>query len=337
MLLRTSPVDEPDTGCFRSSLGPERGDGMEGFHEPVMVHQVVEALCPHPGGVYVDCTLGDGGHAKAIAERCIPGGRLIGIDRDQEALGRARARLSGFEGSFDIVHGVFSDLESIIERLLGSSSGVVDGVLFDLGVSSLQVERAERGISYWGSGPLDMRMDTSSGTTAKDLVNSLSREELERIIQSYGEERWAARIARFIEWARRRKPIETTDELVAIIKAAVPARFRRSGPHPARRTFQALRIAVNQELDHLKRGLEAAIKVSRPRARICVISYHSLEDRITKNTFRDFATVDLGLLEVITAKPLVPPVEEVAANPRSRSARMRIAERTAKPWPSGSM
>ncbi|HHY38846.1 MAG TPA: 16S rRNA (cytosine(1402)-N(4))-methyltransferase RsmH [Clostridia bacterium] len=307
---------------------------MEGLHQPVMVRQVIEALRPHPGGVYVDCTLGDGGHAKAIAERCMPGGRVIGIDRDREALERAKERLSGFGGSVDIVHGVFSDLESIAQRCLGSSSGVVDGILFDLGVSSLQVERAERGMSYWSSGPLDMRMDTSSGVTAKDLVNSLSQEELRRIIQTYGEERWAPRIARFIVSARKRKPIETTDELAAVIKEAIPARFRRSGPHPARRTFQALRIAVNWELDHLKKGLLASIRVSKPKARICVISYHSLEDRIVKETFRDSATADSGLLEIITPKPLVPPEEEVAINPRSRSAKMRVAERTAKPWPS---
>lgn len=308
---------------------------MKDFHEPVMVQEVIEGLRPHPGGVYVDCTLGDGGHALAVIKQCLPGGRLIGIDRDEEALKRARVRLSEFEGSVDFMHGVFSDLRGIVESFLGCFTGAVDGILFDLGISRLQVERAERGMSYWTSASLDMRMDTSTPTTARDLVNSLPQAELERIIRSYGEERWARRISRFIESARAKRPLETTDDLVEVIKAAIPARFRRSGPHPARRTFQALRIAVNCELDHLEPGLLASVEAAKEGARICVISYHSLEDRIVKNVFKSLSASSLDLLKVVTPKPLTPSAEEVGINPRSRSAKMRVAERTREPWPVG--
>lgn len=306
-------------------------------HVPVMLEQVVEVLKPAPGQVVVDCTVGGGGHAAAILPRLLPGGRLIGIDQDPRTLQTARERLAPFGEAVTLVHGNFRDLTAILGRV-----GVdrVHGVLFDLGVSSFQLDEPERGFTYRADAPLDMRMDPGSPLTAADLVNTLPKAELARLIREYGEERWAGKIAAAIVRARERKPFSTTGELVEVIKAAIPAPARRRGPHPARRTFQALRIAVNGELDALRTGLLAAIEALLPGGRVAVISFHSLEDRIVKRTFADLSAgcrcpPDLpecrcgqqAVLRVLTRKPLVPTSQEVAANPRARSARLRAAER----------
>ena len=306
-------------------------------HVPVMLEQVVEVLKPAPGQVVVDCTVGGGGHAAAILPRLVPGGRLIGIDQDPRTLQTARERLAPFGEAVTLVHGNFRDLAAILARV-----GVnrVHAVLFDLGVSSFQLDEPEWGFTYRADAPLDMRMDPGSPVTAADLVNTLPKAELARLIREYGEERWAGKIAAAIVRARERKPFATTGELVEVVKAAIPAPARRRGPHPARRTFQALRIAVNGELDALRTGLLAAIEALSPGGRVAVISFHSLEDRIVKQTFADLSVgcrcpPELpecrcgrqAVLRVVTRKPLVPASQEVAANPRARSARLRAAER----------
>lgn len=308
-------------------------------HEPVMLAETIKWLDCRPGGIYVDCTLGCGGHALAILERVQPGGRLIGIDRDPEALRAAKERLAPFGEMVSLVHANFRDLKSIVAPLAPAGA---DGILFDLGVSSPQLDRPERGFTYQQDAPLDMRMDPGQETTAADLVNNLSVQELARIIWEYGQERWATRIARFIVAARKQKPLKTTGELVEVIKTAIPARARRTGPHPARRAFQALRIAVNDELNALREGLRAAVEVLRAGGRLCVISFHSLEDRIVKETFRELArgctcppevpVCVCGrkpLLEVLTRRPITPRNAELAKNPRARSAKLRVARKLA--------
>ncbi|MGE5592505.1 MAG: 16S rRNA (cytosine(1402)-N(4))-methyltransferase RsmH [Betaproteobacteria bacterium] len=297
-------------------------DGCEAYHVPVMRDEVVWMLRPRPGGTYVDCTVGSGGHAEALLEHAGPRAFIVGIDRDPEAIEFAKGRLARFAGSFRLARGNFADLSRILGDL-----GIerVDGVLFDLGVSSHQFDDPRRGFSYMGEGPLDMRMDmgVEPGPSAADLVNSLSNEELARMLRDYGEERWASRIARLIVERRRRGPITTTSELVDLVKQAIPAPARRSGPHPAKRTFQALRIAVNDELGSLVRGLDQAVESVRPGGRIVAITFHSLEDRVVKRKFAE----DRRRVRTVTARPLVPPDEEVLANPRSRSAKLRAAEK----------
>ena len=309
------------------------------YHEPVMLREMLDALAVKPGGTYIDCTVGGGGHASGILERSAPDGILIGLDRDPDAMAAAAERLKTFGKRVILVQADFRDL---LRVLAGLGVGNADGVLYDLGVSSHQFDDPERGFTYREDAPLDMRMDPGGGLTAADLVNTLPHDELARIIRQYGEERWAGRIAAFIVEERRHRPIRTTGDLVEIIKRAVPARARRQGPHPARRTFQALRIAVNAELEALVSSLRQAVDVLKPGGRICVIAYHSLEDRIVKETFREMAagcTCPPGLpvcrcgreplLRVLTKRPQYPSPEEVAANPRSRSARLRAAERLA--------
>lgn len=312
---------------------------MDYVHEPVLLAEIIAWLCCTPGGIYIDCTLGGGGHAAAILEQIKPGGRLLGIDRDPDALEAARRRLAPYSGMVSFIQGNFRDLTQLVASL-----GVeeADGILFDLGVSSPQLERPERGFSYHQDGPLDMRMDPNQATTAADLVNDLPQQELARIIWEYGEERWAARIAQFIVAAREKAKLKTTGELVAVIKGAVPAGARKKGPHPARRTFQALRIAVNEELDSLAPALEAAVNILKPGGRLCVISFHSLEDRIVKRTFRrlargctcppEFPACVCGrqpLVKVLTRRPVTPTGKEVQENPRARSAKLRVVERRA--------
>jgi len=306
-------------------------------HVPVMVNEVVELLRPAPGNVIVDCTVGGGGHASALLPRIVPGGRLIGIDRDPRTLATARDRLAPFGDAVTLVHGNFGDLGVI---LAGLDLGGVDAVLFDLGVSSFQLDEPERGFTYRTDAPLDMRMDPGSPTSAAEIVNTWPAQELARILREFGEERWAGRIAAAIVRAREKAPLSTTGELAAVVKDAIPAAARRSGPHPARRTFQALRIAVNAELDALQQGLAAAIDALLPGGRVAVISFHSLEDRIVKRTFAELAAgcrcpPELpecrcgrqARLRVLTRKPVTPTHDEVAANPRARSARLRAAER----------
>ncbi|HEY8416932.1 MAG TPA: 16S rRNA (cytosine(1402)-N(4))-methyltransferase RsmH [Limnochordales bacterium] len=306
-------------------------------HVPVMVQEVVELLQLAPGHLVVDCTVGGGGHARALLARILPGGRLIGIDQDPRTLETARNNLASFGDAVTLVHGNFRDLAAILARL-GVSR--VNGVLFDLGVSSFQLDEAERGFTYRADAPLDMRMDPQQPLTAAELVNTRPAQELARIIREYGEERWASRIAAAIVQARARRPFTSTLQLAEVVKEAIPAAARRRGPHPARRTFQALRIAVNDELGALRTGLLAAVDALGPGGRVAVISFHSLEDRIVKQTFTELASgcrcpPELpacrcgrqAVVRLLTRKPLVPSAEEVAANPRARSARLRAAER----------
>lgn len=288
------------------------------MHRPVMVAQVVELLGVKPGGTYVDCTVGEGGHAAAIMDRAGPGGRLLGLDWDGEALAAARERLAPWGSAVRLRQEPFSRLAEILAE---EGMGPLDGVLFDLGVSSRHLDDPTRGFSYQHEGPLDMRMDRRQALTAADLVNGLGEDDLAFIIARYGEERWARRIARSIVERRARSPLRTTTDLVAAIRDAIPAPARRKGGHPARRTFQALRIAVNRELEQLERALDQAAEGCRPGGRVCVISFHSLEDRIVKRRFLALARAGCGM--VLTRRPLVPGPEEVRENPRSRSARLR--------------
>lgn len=307
------------------------------LHIPVLQREVLEYLNPRPGGVYVDCTVGAGGHARAVLERIGPAGLLVGIDRDPAALQVAWDRLAAYRGQLVLIQENFAQIHDVLQRL---GIPAADGFVFDLGVSSLQLDTDERGFSYWRDAPLDMRMDPRGTTTAYHLVNGLTESELARVISEYSEERWARRIAQFIVRERELRRIETTGQLVEVIKAAIPAAARRQGGHPARRTFQALRIAVNDELGALNRALEEAVGRTRPGGRICVISFHSLEDRAVKHAFRSLArgcTCPLEapacrcgarpLVKVITSRPITPADGEVAINPRARSARLRVAER----------
>jgi len=294
----------------------------EVVHAPVMLKEAVDLLNPHAGGIYVDCTLGGGGHAKEILSRIGERGHLIAFDKDRHAIERSQKVLAPYLNRVTIVHRDYRFLAEVLREL---EIAEVDGILFDLGVSSYQVLEPERGFSYNYDAPLDMRMDDSSATTAADLVNTLSEKELGDIIYRFGEERWARRIASFIVEQRKKAPIKTTGQLTEIIKAAIPAAARRKGPHPARRTFMALRIAVNDELSGLEEGLRAGISFLKAGGRIVVISFHSLEDRIVKRIFREYAASNI--LRILTKKPLIPSEEEVLVNPRSRSAKIRAAEK----------
>lgn len=307
-------------------------------HNPVMLSEVLEALDPQPGEVVCDCTLGGAGHSVALAERIAPAGLSIGIDQDDMALAAAAERFGREVPSarHRFLKGNFGDLDQL---LVEAEVPGVDCFLFDLGVSSPQLDIPDRGFSYHEDAPLDMRMDPSNNTlTAQEVVNTYNEADLTRILRSYGDEKHATSIARHIVRAREKAPIETTLELVEIVKAAIPARDRRHGGHPARKTFQALRIEVNHELDVLERGLRAAIRWANTGGRICVISYHSLEDRLTKHVFSELSQgcicpPDLPvcvcghvpIIEVKTRKPLAATEEEVRSNPRARSALMRVA------------
>lgn len=308
-------------------------------HRTVLQTEAIDFLDCRSGGVYVDCTLGGGGHSEAILAASAPDGRLIGLDRDETALARAGQRLAGEveRGRAILVRANFADLGAVLNQL---SLDRVDGVLFDLGVSSFQLDLAERGFSYQADAPLDMRMDRRLTVTAADLLNTTSEAELANIIRTYGEERWASRIAGLVVRRRQTSPLRTTGELVEVIKAAIPAAARREGPHPAKRTFQALRIAVNDELGALGRGLEAGIAALRPGGRLVAISFHSLEDRVVKRTLADAARGcicprDLPVcacghvpaVKVLTRRPVEPSAGEVERNPRARSAKLRAAER----------
>jgi 16S rRNA (cytosine1402-N4)-methyltransferase len=306
-------------------------------HISVFATEAVEALKPMPGKVYVDCTLGGAGHSGRILEASSPTGRLIAIDQDLTAIANAKKVLAPYEGRFTIVHSNFRRLREIV-KAQGLSG--VDGVLFDLGVSSPQLDEGERGFSYQHDAALDMRMDKTQSFTAFDLVNSWSQEEIAKILFEYAEEKWSKRIAEFIVRERSKRPIETTGQLVDIIKAAIPAAARREGPHPAKRTFQAIRIAVNDELNVFAETIQQAIEVLNPGGRVAVITFHSLEDRIAKQAFQEAARgcicpPELPIcrcdnepkVKVVTRKPIVPSEEELAANPRARSAKLRIAEK----------
>lgn len=292
-------------------------------HQPVLVEEVVAGLAPRVGGIYVDGTVGSGGHAEAIL-RCMGSGRFVGIDRDAEILERARERLLSFGTKVTLIQGNYADLATHLHSI---GIEAVDGIVLDLGLSSLQLDRTERGFSFAREAPLDMRMDGSQGSTAEDLVNTLSERQWVDLLVRFGEERFARRIARAVIQARRaigptRGRIHMTTQLAEIITKAVPFRGKI---HPATRTFQALRIAVNNELGHLQTFLDSFPNLLAPQGRLVVISYHSLEDRLVKHTC--LRHVQAGQLQRITKKPLIPTDQEVASNPRARSAKLRIVEK----------
>lgn len=299
-------------------------------HIPVMVEEVISLLGCGPHRIYVDATLGGGGHSFEILSRTGPDGRVIGIEWDEEAFEEATRVLSPFGERVKILRQNFVCLPELLREMNIES---VDGILFDLGLSSIQLERQERGFSFRGEGPLDMRMDQRTGTTAADLVSELSFSELERILREYGEERWAKRIAKAIVDERTHEPIATTQALRKIVYRAVPRRFQSRRIDPATRTFQALRIEVNRELENLRQTLDGGWPFLKAGGRMCVISFHSLEDRIVKETFRRLekgeagGSVQKGAMKILTKKPILPSEREQSDNPRSRSAKLRCAER----------
>jgi 16S rRNA (cytosine1402-N4)-methyltransferase len=306
-------------------------------HVTVLREEAVDGLNIRPDGVYVDCTLGGAGHSSLIASRLGAGGRLIAIDQDDWALDNARERLAPYIDNVTLVKSNFRRIRDVVNDL---GLDGVDGVLFDLGVSSPQLDEGERGFSYNADAPLDMRMDQDAPLSAYDVVNEWDEEELARIIWEYGEEKFSRRIARQIVQRRKHAPVRTTGELVELIKEAIPAAARRTGPHPAKRTFQAIRIAVNDELDAFREAAVDAIGLLRPQGRVSVITFHSLEDRICKQVFQDFAKGctcppsfpvctcgNQATVKIITRKPILPSEAELAANPRARSAKLRVAEK----------
>ena len=305
-------------------------------HRPVLLKECMEGLNIRPDGVYLDGTLGRAGHSAEIVRR-LTNGRLICIDRDEEALAAARDKLSPWLDRVTLVHGNFAELNTILSELKISG---VDGMLFDLGVSSPQLDDGARGFSYMADAPLDMRMDQRDTLTAAQVVNTWPREELRRILYQYGEERYAPQIAAAIETRRTQRPIETTLELVEVIKGAMPSRALKEKQHPAKRSFQAIRIAVNDELGAVERMIRAAVPRLKPGGRLAVISFHSLEDRIVKLGLLDFAKgctcpPDFPVcvcgkqpqIRLVNRKPILASPEELEENPRARSAKLRVAEK----------
>lgn len=312
---------------------------MEFSHEPVLLKECIEGLNIRKDGVYVDCTIGGAGHSVEILKRLGPEGLLIGIDQDVEALEAAKEKLESVnsKGRFITIYENFENIRKILEAQKIKS---VDGILMDLGVSSYQLDADERGFKYLNDAPLDMRMNQNDEFTAKELVNTWPKDEIARIIRDYGEEKWASRIAEFICKAREDYVIETTSQLVDIIKAAIPASARREAQHPAKRTFQAIRIAVNRELEVLEAVLPDMLESLNRGGRLCIITFHSLEDRIVKQFFRDRSgrckcpqdfpkcvCNAVRELKVITPKPIIPTEEELKRNHRARSAKLRISEK----------
>ena len=309
---------------------------MEYTHRPVLLEECIQALNIRPDGIYLDGTLGRAGHSREIAAR-LTTGRLICVDRDQAALDAAQERLAPWMDRVSLVHSNFCEIDAILD---GLSVPAVDGMLFDLGVSSPQLDDASRGFSYMADAPLDMRMDQTSPLTARTVVNEWSRDELRRIFAQFGEERYAGPIAAAIDRRRQEKPIETTLELVDIIRDAMPAKARKEKQHPAKRCFQAIRIAVNDELTSVDRMLQAAVPRLNPGGRLAVISFHSLEDRIVKNALAEFARgcicpPDFPVcvcgrkpqVKLVSRKPIVSGEQELEENPRARSAKLRVAEK----------
>ena len=306
------------------------------YHTPVLLEEVVAQLQPRPGGLYVDCTVGGGGHAEGILRASAPDGRLIGLDCDDEALAASRERLAAHEGRVQLLHANFAELQ---EALMSLGVTAVDGLVFDVGVSSRQFDEPSRGFSFQREGPLDMRMNRAAGPAAADVLRDASVEELARIFRVYGEERRARAIAQRIDRERTRQPITTTTQLAGLVEQVLGPK-RGSGIHPATRVFQALRIQVNRELDNLQRGLVGAVNVLRSGGRLAVISFHSLEDRIVKQFFVRLSTGCVcppqmvgcacgrqEVLRLVTRKPVMSTSEEVEQNPRARSAKLRVAEK----------
>ena len=310
---------------------------MEFKHVSVLLEECIENLNIDPDGIYVDGTLGGGGHSSYICQHLSEKGTLIGIDRDQDALQAASKRLEPYKCQKIFVQSNYSDIRHVLAEL---EIDGIDGALLDLGVSSFQLDNADRGFSYMNDAPLDMRMNQDDPFTAYDVVNGYDQKELTRIISKYGEEKWASRIASFIVNGRKEGDIETTGQLVELIKAAIPAKARREGPHPAKRTFQAIRIEVNDELGQLERAIHEFCDVLNPEGRLCVISFHSLEDRIVKEIIaervnpctcpKEFPVCVCGKVSdviKVTGKPIISGEEELENNPRARSAKLRVIEK----------
>ena len=310
---------------------------LEFAHVPVLYREIMEIMAPKAGETFVDCTLGGGGHSKGFLERTSPNGRLIGIDQDLEALEAAKENLAQFGERVSYIH---SNYENLSEILVKEAPEGVDGILFDIGVSSHQLDDAERGFSYMHDASLDMRMDQTKDFSAYEVVNRYSEDELYRIIRDYGEENWAKRIAQFIVEKRKIKAIETTGELVDIIKAAIPKKARMDGSHPAKRTFQAIRIEVNGELEVLEKTIEQAVKNLKKGGRLGIISFHSLEDRIVKEKFKYLAAKcicppempicccnKVAEVKILTKKPITAQNDELMSNSRAKSAKFRVVEK----------
>ena len=310
---------------------------MEFQHKSVLLQECIDALNIRPDGIYLDGTLGGAGHSSQIARRLTEGGRLIGVDRDRTALAAAKERLAPYADRVTLVHSNFAEIDAILDSL---GIPAVDGMLFDLGVSSPQLDDASRGFSYMADAPLDMRMDKDDALTAGEVVNTWPQGELRRILYDYGEERYAPQIAAAISRAREKAPVETTLELVDIIRSAMPAQALREKQHPAKRSFQAIRIAVNDELGAVSRMMQAAVGRLNPGGRLAVITFHSLEDRIVKSEMQqaargctcppEFPVCVCGkkpLVKLVTRKPIVSGPAELEENPRARSAKLRVAEK----------
>ena len=310
---------------------------MEFQHKSVLLQECIDALDIRPDGIYLDGTLGGAGHSSQIARRLTEGGRLIGVDRDRTALAAAKERLAPYADRVTLVHSNFAEIDAILDSL---GIPAVDGMLFDLGVSSPQLDDASRGFSYMAAAPLDMRMDKDDALTAGEVVNTWPQGELRRILYDYGEERYAPQIAAAICRAREKAPVETTLELVDIIRSAMPAQALREKQHPAKRSFQAIRIAVNDELGAVSRMMQAAVGRLNPGGRLAVITFHSLEDRIVKSEMQqaargctcppEFPVCICGkkpLVKLVTRKPIVSGPAELEENPRARSAKLRVAEK----------
>lgn len=310
---------------------------MDFVHVPVLLDECIEGLEIKSGGIYIDGTIGGAGHSKEIAKLMGPDGILIGIDQDINAINAARERLEAYGDRVKLVNDNFKNIKSIVH---GLGIDKVDGILLDLGVSSHQLDEGERGFSYMKDAALDMRMDRKNPLTAEAIVNEWSEDEIHNIIKEYGEERWAKRIAEFIVRERQTQRITSTQQLVDIIKSAIPASARREGPHPAKRTFQALRIAVNDELGILEKTITDGVDLLKPQGRICIITFHSLEDRIVKTMFNKLEKPctcppripqcicgQVPKIKVISRKPITASPEELEKNPRARSAKLRVAER----------
>ena len=311
---------------------------MEFVHKSVLLKETIDGLKIKPDGIYVDGTLGGGGHASEVARRLSDKGSIIGIDQDAAAIEAAGIRLKDFGEKVIIVRSNYCDMKSQLGKL---GIDKVDGIVLDLGVSSYQLDTAERGFSYREDAPLDMRMDRRQKMTARDIVNDYEERELYRVIRDYGEDKFAKNIAKHIVAARQKAPIETTGQLTEIIRASIPMKFQKKSGHPAKRTFQAIRIELNQELEVLKNSLDAMIDLLNPGGRLCIITFHSLEDRIVKSAFRknenpctcpsDFPVCVCGKISkgsIITRKPILPSKEEMKENSRAKSAKLRIFERS---------
>ncbi len=310
---------------------------MEFKHTSVLFSETIKNLNIKPNGIYVDGTLGGGGHASGICEKLSTEGLFIGIDRDRDAINAAEERLKSFPCKKIFVQNNYANIKEVLEEL--EIEGI-DGAILDLGVSSFQLDNYERGFSYMQTAPLDMRMNSEDSVTAADIVNNYDEKELTEIIRKYGEERWASRISSFIVKERKKNPITDTTQLVDVIKAAIPAAARREGPHPAKRTFQAIRIEVNEELTMLEKAVDEFIDVLNDKGRLCIITFHSLEDRIVKEIFnkrvnpctcpKEFPVCCCGKVadvKKVSGKPILPTPQELEMNPRARSAKLRVIEK----------